>query len=80
MYAFLGSFISMVITTAIILMVGKLGYAYELSFFESAAFGALISATDTVAVLVILKAVNANQTLTHLVVLLFIIDYWGKCL
>jgi len=51
----------------IIFLMGKFHYSYELTFFESAAFGALISATDTVAVLVILKAVKAEETLTHVV-------------
>jgi len=67
MYAFLGSFLSAVIATAVVIIAGALGYCYELSFFESAAYGTLISASDTVAVLAILKAVNANETLTNLV-------------
>lgn len=67
MYAFLGSFISAIVASAVILIVGVLGYARQFSFFESLAYGTLISASDTVAVLAILKAVNANATLTNLV-------------
>lgn len=68
MYAFLGSFISAFVASAVVLIAGRLGYCREFSFFESATYGTLISASDTVAVLAILKAVNANETLTNLVI------------
>jgi NhaP-type Na+/H+ or K+/H+ antiporter len=67
MYAFLGSFLSALITSAVVIIAGAMGYCHQFTFFESAAYGALISASDTVAVLAILKAVNANETLTNLV-------------
>lgn len=63
MYAFLGTFISIFLSSCIFYGCGKMGWSYAFSIKDSFAFGSLISTTDTVAVLSILKEMGADENL-----------------
>lgn len=62
-YAFLGTFINIVLASAIFYFTGRLGWSYGFSVKDSFAFGSLISTTDTVAILSILKEMGADENL-----------------
>jgi len=68
-FAFLGTFISALIVSSLMFIIN---YAtsltdYKLTLAESFAFGSLISATDPVSVLAIMKDLRADRTLYNLV-------------
>lgn len=55
MYAFVGTFISIFLSSSIFYLSGNFGWTYNFTVKDSFAFGSLISTTDTVAVLSVLK-------------------------
>lgn len=65
--AFLGTFISIVVTSSLVWLVGVVGISNKLSIKASWAFGSLISATDPVCVLAIFKMIDADDTLFSLI-------------
>ena len=65
--AFLGTMISIILTSMGMWTVGYLGIATALSLKHCWAFGSLISATDPISVLAIFKEVNADDTLYSLI-------------
>lgn len=67
MLAFLGTGIAMFSSSMMFYYIGKTGLAPEFSVQESFAFGALISATDPVAVLSTFKELNLDINLYSLI-------------
>lgn len=67
LYAFLGTFISIIISSFFFYSFGQLGLTPAFTLKESCAFGAFISSTDPVAVLAIFKQLNADVTLFSLI-------------
>lgn len=63
MYAFVGTFISIFLSSGIFYLTGRIGWTYPFTIKDSFAFGSLISTTDTVAVLSILKKMGADENL-----------------
>ena len=61
--AFLGTAISSVIVAVIMWAAGAMGWCYEMHFGLNFAFGAMISATDPVAVVAIFHSLGANEDL-----------------
>lgn len=67
MFAFLGTFISIITVSLLTFALGQVGWANEFSMKESWAFGSLISATDPVSVLAIFKEIGADPHLYSLI-------------
>jgi sodium/hydrogen exchanger 8 len=67
MYAFCGTFISALFVGLVIYAFGFVSGVTSLSLSESFAFGALISATDPVSVLAIMKDMQTDKTLYNLI-------------
>ncbi len=67
LYAFLGTFIAIVVSSTLFYLCGYFHLTPFFSLKESCAFGALISSTDPVAVLSIFKELNADVTLFSLI-------------
>ena len=65
--AFLGTFVSAIIITTLVFVMGLAGACYELTFIQAGLFGSLISATDPVTTLAILGNVRADQNLYYLI-------------
>jgi NhaP-type Na+/H+ or K+/H+ antiporter len=63
MYSFLGTFISITLSSLIFYGTGVLGWTFPFTIKDSFCFGSLISTTDTVAVLSILKEMGADENL-----------------
>jgi NhaP-type Na+/H+ or K+/H+ antiporter len=66
-YAFFGTFISAMFIGGMLSAFGAADGVFKLSSSECFAFGALISATDPVSVLAIMKDMNANENLYALI-------------
>ena len=66
-FAIIGTLISTITTSFLTYAVGYTGLVTSLPFKASFAFGALISATDPVAVLGLFRDINADKTLYILI-------------
>lgn len=67
MFSFVGTFISIFFASIFFYLSGTFGWSYEFSIKDSFAFGSVISATDTVSVLSIFKAMDADENLYAIV-------------
>mmetsp|Transcript_9693 Transcript_9693/g.24830 ORF Transcript_9693/g.24830 Transcript_9693/m.24830 type:complete len:560 (+) Transcript_9693:143-1822(+) len=65
--AFFGTFVSAVVISSFVWLMGRVGACYGLTFLQAGLFGSLISATDPVTTLAILGNVNADQNLYYLI-------------
>lgn len=67
LFAFLGTFIAIIITSGIMYVTSLFSFTTNFTFRECLAFGSLISATDPVAVLAIFKEMDADITLYSMI-------------
>lgn len=63
LYAFVGTFINITLSSTLFYITGKFGWSYKFTLKDSFAFGSLISTTDTVAVFSILKEMGVDENL-----------------